>query len=98
MDAGQLLYVITRLIFGAAAAFFAIILWSKTRDAAWILMVLGAISTYIETVYSILGMLGITQGVMLTLGSVPVATIIFACLPTSFFIAAFCVMLYKKKH
>ncbi|GHV84326.1 hypothetical protein AGMMS50212_16660 [Spirochaetia bacterium] len=95
MGAGQLFYVVIRLVIGAAAACFAIVLWSKTRDIAWMLMVLGTISSYIETVYSILGLLGITD-YMITAGSVPIAAIIFSSLPEIFFISAFCVMLKKR--
>ena len=97
MDTGSLVLIASRLLFSAAAAVFAIIIWSKTRDAAWMLLVLGAISSYAETVYSILEMFGITEDFFPVIGSVPVAAIIVACLPSIFFIAAFCVFLAKRK-
>ena len=95
MDAGEILFIVSRLTTGALAAFFAIMLWSKTRDVAWMLMVIGAIAAYVETVYSILELFGIT-GSRLSIGSVPVAAILLPNLRTGFFIAAFVVMVVRK--
>jgi hypothetical protein len=96
MDAGQILYISSRLVLGALASFFAIMLWSKTRDVAWMLMVIGTIAAYIETVYSILELFGISGGGRFVIGSVPVVSIVLPCLWTSFFIAAFVVMVFRK--
>lgn len=96
MDVGQVVYIISRLVLGALASFFAIMLWSKTRDVAWMLMVIGTIAAYIETVYSILGILGITEGDSLVIGSIPAASIVLPCLPMIFFIIAFVVMVFRK--
>ena len=96
MDSGQLIYTICRLVLGAVAAFFAIMLWSKTRDPAWMLMVVGAIASYAEVVYSILVLFGASGGNILSVGSMPLASILFPCLPVIFFIAAFAVMVFRK--
>ena len=96
MDSGQLIYIISRLSLGALAAFFAILLWSKTRDVAWMLMVIGAIAAYVDTVYSILELFGITGSNLLSIGSMPVVSILLPSLPTIFFIAAFAVMVVRK--
>ena len=96
MDSGQLVYIISRLSLGALAAFLAILLWSKTRDVAWMLMVIGAIAAYVETVYSILELFGITGENLPSIGSMPVVSIMLPCLPTVFFIAAFAVMVVRK--
>ena len=95
MDAGEILFIVSRLTTGALAAFFAIMLWSKTRDIAWMLMVIGTIVAYVETVYSILILFGIT-GNQLSIGSVPVASILLPNLRAGFFIAAFVVMIVRK--
>jgi hypothetical protein len=95
MDTGEVLFIVSRLTTGALAAFFAIMLWSKTRDAAWMLMVIGTIAAYVETVYSILDMFGIT-GTQLSIGSVPVVAILLPNLRTGFFIAAFVIMVVRK--
>jgi len=96
MDSGQILFVTSRLIFGAVATFFAIMLWSKIRDAAWMLMVIGTIAAYAEIVYSILDLFGLTNGDAFAIGSVPVAAIVLPLLRMSFFIAAFLIMVFRK--
>jgi hypothetical protein len=96
MDSGQVIYIVSRLVLGALASFFAIMVWSKIRDVAWMLMVIGTIAVYVETVYSILNLMGITGENILVIGSVPLISIILPCLPTVFFMAAFVVMALRK--
>jgi hypothetical protein len=96
MDTGEIVYISSRLLLGALASFFAIMLWSKTRDVAWMLMVIGTIASYIETVYSILNLFGITGKGLVSIGSVSLAAIALPCLPVMFFIAAFMVMVFRK--
>jgi phosphotransacetylase len=73
-------------------------LLSKTRDAAWMLMVSGAIVTYIETVYPVLEISGIRAGNTLFIGSVPLMTILLPALSTVFFIVAFLVMVIRQRR
>ena len=94
MDSGQVIYILSRLVLGAVASFFAIMLWSKTRDIAWILIIIGTLASYVETVYAILNLFGIGGGFVI--GSVPFISILLACLPVVFFIAAFAVMVVRK--
>jgi len=96
MDSGQIVYILSRLSLGALASFFAIMLWSKTRDVAWMLMVIGTIAAYVETVYSILNLFGISGKAIFSIGSVPFMSILLPCLPTVFFVAAFVVMVIRK--
>jgi hypothetical protein len=98
MDIGETLYISIRLFLGALASFLAIMLWSKTRDVAWMLMVIGTIAAYAETIYAILGLFGITAGTVPLAGSIPIPTLILSNLPTGFFIAAFLVMVIRKFH
>jgi hypothetical protein len=95
MDTGQIIYTLSRLILGALASFFAIMLWSKTRDVAWMLMVIGTIAAYVETVYTILNLFGIGSGI-LVIGSVSFMSILLPCLPTLFFLTALAVMVFRK--
>ena len=97
MDSGQIVYILSRLVLGAAASFLAILLWSRIRDAAWILVIIGTIVAYVETVYSILTVLGIDSE-RPTLGSMSLLSIVLPCLPTIFFIAALAVMVARKYH
>ena len=96
MDSGQVVYILGRLILGAVAAFLAIMLWSRIRDAAWMLVIIGTITAYVETVYSILTFFGIGSESIFTLGSRSLLSIVLPCLSMVFFIAAFAVMVARK--
>jgi hypothetical protein len=98
MDPGEILYISSRLLLGALASFFAIMVWSKTRDAAWMLLVIGTITAYADIVYSILGMFGVTDGSAFLVGSIPLARLILSNLSSGFFIAAFLVMIVRNYH
>jgi len=96
MDLGQIIFVYSRLILGAAAAFFAIMLWSRTRNAAWMLIAAGTIIAYIEIVYSITELLGFTANFGFFIGSVHFAAILLPALRMAFFTAAFLIMVVRK--
>jgi len=96
MDPGNTAYIICRLALGAISSFLAILLWSRTRDAAWILVIISAILTYVEIIYSILNLLGIISENVLSENAVLIITILLSCLPTIFIIAAFSVMVLRK--
>jgi hypothetical protein len=98
MDSGQTTYIICQLAFGAAATFLAIMLWSKTRDAAWMLIVIGTIFSYIEIVYSILGIFGIDGSNLFLIGSVPLISFVLPLLRMIFFIAAFIIMIVRHSR
>jgi len=95
MDSGQTAYILCQLAFGAVATFLAILLWSKTRDAAWMLIIMGTIFSYIEIVYSILGLFGIDGSNLFLIGSVPLISFVLPLLRMTFFIAAFIIMIIK---
>ena len=96
MESGQAVYILSRLILGALASFLAIMLWTRTRDSAWIFAIIGTIITYAGTVYSVLNLLGIGGGSILSGDSVFNLTILLECLPTVFFAGAFAVMVIRK--
>jgi hypothetical protein len=96
MDTGELIYLSSRLCLGALASFFAIMLWSKTRDAAWMLMVMGTLAAYLENVYGVLDIFGISWERTPVTGSVSLSLILLSSLRNIFFIAAFLVMVIRK--
>ena len=98
MDYGQIILVYSRLILGTVAAFFAIVLWSKTRDTAWMLIVISTFIVYIEIMYSILEMLGIIAGNFPYIGSIPLPTVLLPALRMVFLIAAFLVIIVRHYH
>jgi len=96
MDAGQTIYISSQLILGAVAAFLAIFLWPKIRDTAWMLIIFGIIVAYIETVYSVLKIFGISIDDVLVINSIPVITFVLPTIRMIFFIIAFTIMIYKQ--
>ena len=96
MDAGQEVLILCRLIIGALASFFAIMLWSRTRDIAWILVIIATIIAYVETIYSILRIIGIGGGNIFPENFTFLVSALLTCLPTVFIIAAFAVMVLRK--
>jgi len=96
MDAGQVFYITSQLILGAVAAFLAIFLWPRIRDAAWMFIIFGIIVAYIETVYSILRIFGISSEAFFTVGSVTLISFMLPTLRTLLFIAAFGIMIYRQ--
>jgi hypothetical protein len=96
MDFGNTAFIISRLVLGAISSFLAILLWSRTRDTAWILVIISAIITYVEIIYSILNLLGIIIENVLPENAVLIISIFLSCMPTVFIIAAFSVMALRK--
>ena len=95
MDEGEFSLIASRLGMGALAAFFAIVLWSKVRDLAWMFVVIGIMTAYVETVYTILNRFGVT-GDHFAIGRIPLAAIVLPNVRTAFFIAAFMVMVVRR--
>ena len=96
MDTGQIIYISSQLSLGAVAAFLAIFLWPKIRDAAWMLIIIGIIVAYIETVYSILKAFGISGDAFVIFGSIPFISFILPTIRMFFFIIAFAIMIHKQ--
>jgi len=96
MDWGNTAYIICRLVLGAISSFLAILLWSRTRDTAWILVIISAIVSYVEIIYSLLNLFGIISESILSENAVIIISISLSCLPTVLIIAAFTVMALRK--
>lgn len=98
MNAAAPVLLVSRLVITAIATFFAIILWSRTRDLAWMLMVVGTVAGYADILYSFLSQYGILpEGPMVAPG-VPLAVLILSNLPMILYGAAFAVMVIRKRR
>lgn len=95
IDSEILLYII-KLVFGGIAAFLAIMLWSRTRDAAWMCLVAGAVTGYGGLVYELLEKLGIVLASSYQLYGIPVSSLLFSVIPSIFIILGFILMLSRK--
>jgi len=98
MDVGQAVLISSHLVFGAAAAFLAILLWPKIRDSAWMLIIFGVIVAYVETVYSVLKIFGIAGNELIIFSTVSLVSFILPVVRMSFFIAALAIMVYRQSR
>ena len=96
MGTDQMILMLSRFVLGAIATFLAIMLWSRTRDSAWMLIVVGTIAHYGEIVFTALESFGVVRLDVVTIGSIAVFPLILANLPTLFFILAFLVMVVRR--
>ena len=95
MGTESLIFIISRLVVGAGATFLAIILWSRTRDSAWMFIVVGTIFRYGQIMYDTFGLFGIVkQDIVLIPGWLGLDTVL-ENLPYIFFIIAFIIMLKR---
>ena len=97
MTNADLLLLLTKLAFAAVASFLAIVLWSRTRDSAWMLMVVGTIAAYADIVFPLLVKFGVADQAALSPWGIPLASIVFSNLPTLMYIIAFAVMVVRKR-
>lgn len=93
----ELLLFIIKLSVGGIVGFLAILLMSKTRDAAWMCMVGGFLLSYASLVFELMQNLGIAASSKAVLFGIPVSDLICAVVPSLFFIAAFILMLVKRQ-
>ncbi len=96
MGSEEAIMMMSRFVLGALATFLAIMVWSKTRDTAWMLIVVGTVAHYGEVVFSALETLGVVRLDLLTVGGVAVFPLVLANLPTLFFILAFLVIVSRR--
>lgn len=97
MVQSEIILYIIKLLLGGVAAFFAIMLWSRTRDTAWMSLVAGTIISYAGIVYEMLNEFDIYIASGITLFGIPIAELLFTIIPPIFYIAAFIMMLQRTK-
>ncbi len=95
MTTDSLVFIISRLVFGAGSAFFAIMLWSRTRESAWMFIVVGTIFRYGQIIYDTFSIFGVVRtDVELIPGYLKIETLL-ENLPYIFFIVAFIIMIRR---
>jgi hypothetical protein len=88
---------LSRLGVGAVATFFAILLWSQTRDAAWVLVIIGTLVAYAEVVFSTLESFGIVPAEYFNLSGIPVLRLALVNLPMLFLTCAFIAVIARRR-
>jgi len=96
MATGDIILLLTRLGVGAITTFLAILLWSNTRDTAWMLVVMGTIVHYGDIMYTAFESLGIAPAEPILWG-LPIVRLVLDNLPTLLYATAFAVMLARYR-
>ena len=97
MSSGDTVLLVSRLATAAIAAFLAILLWSRTRDLAWMLIVIGVISSYADILFDLLSRLGLVDESRYNLLGLPLGRILLSNLPYLFLCSALLVMIARKR-
>jgi hypothetical protein len=96
LSSGDIVLLLTKLGVGAIATFLAILLWSNTRDIAWMLVVMGTIVRYAAVMYGAFESLGVAPTVPDLFG-LPIVRLLLDNLPTVLIASAFGVMLLRSR-
>ena len=93
----EIVLFIIKLILGGIAAFLAIFVMSKTRDASWTFLVAGFLLSYAALVVDLMTELGIFAVDSVLVGGIPLISLLSALLPSAMFITAFIIKLCQKR-
>ena len=96
MGSEQIILMASRFVIGAVATFLAILVWSRTRDTAWMLIVVGTVAHYADVVLQALDTLGIVRLDQVSIGEVAIFPLILTNLSMLFFSVAFLVIVLRK--
>lgn len=97
MSAGEMVFLASRLGTAAATTFLAILLWSRTRDLAWMLVVIGVIASYADIIFDFLSQVGLVDPSRYVFLGLPIARILLSNLPFLFLCVALIVMIRRKR-
>jgi hypothetical protein len=97
MSVGDTVLLVSRLATTAVAAFLAILLWSRTRDVAWMLIVIGVIASYAEILFDLLSRIGLVDESSYLLWGISFGRVLLSNLPYLFLCAALAVMIRRKR-
>ena len=97
MDFSSMVEILSQLTLSAVATFLAILLWSNTRDTAWMFIVMGIILWFGRVMYSTLALFGIVQGELYVIAGLSLVKVVFFNLPYLFFIIAFIIMIVRNR-
>ncbi|MCR4821537.1 MAG: hypothetical protein K5873_01530 [Treponema sp.] len=97
MSEVEIIFFIIKLILGGIIAFLAIMLWSRTRDYAWMFLVLGAVTAYSSIVFDLLLKLGFIKSrqIILLGNDISLIQLLLLILPSLCTIIAFIIMLHR---
>ena len=90
------LLIVVKVVFAFVMSFLAIFLWSKTRRAAEIFLVMAIFSLFASLVYDVLLLFGFFSDSFSYLNGFPLLSFVFSLLPYIFFIFALSFFIKEK--
>ncbi|GAB4365242.1 MAG: hypothetical protein Kow009_02040 [Spirochaetales bacterium] len=96
METSDVVLLFSRLIIGGSATFFAILLWSKTRDAGWMFVGLGVVAGYAETLYTALKQFGLIPSSLVVVKDIPLLDAVLVNLPFLLIMIGFIVTIVRR--
>ena len=97
MELSELIVLLSRLAMGAVGTFFAILLWSQTRDVSWVLVIIGTLIAYADVVLSTLERFGILPGSYFEIAGFPALRVALIYLPMLLYTLAFITMIARRR-
>lgn len=98
MEQYEIVALVSKLVLGGFATFFAILLWSGTRDSAWMLVIMSAILSYGNVMYETLRLFGVVDAGIFIIPGVLHVQVILESLPTLFMSLGFIALLWRKRR
>jgi hypothetical protein len=89
--------LLIKLFTGALLTFFAILLWSKTNDTAWVLICIGTVFFYAEIIFSTLKSFGILEGFIIN-SEFDIISIILINFPIILYTIAFIIVILRRRN
>lgn len=87
-----------KLIAGFLAALISVLLWSKTRDSAWLTVVLGVVFLFLETLFEVLDAFGVEMYKEIQYGDIEILPLIFGTVPFIFFGLGMLIFLLRMRR
>ncbi len=97
LNDGAVAELLVRTALGAVAAFLAIVCWTRTRSLAWMLVIVGVLSSYIGTLYRTLRAFGLFSRPEIALFGTSLGLLVSENLPLVCFIAAFIAFIRSER-
>ncbi len=98
MTSPVIITAVIRLIVGGLAAFFAILLLPRIRNAAWICVISGVIITYAGIVYDMLILFGVIGGNEVMIAGISVLPLLFELLPLLLYCLGFIITILHRRR
>lgn len=92
----KILLLIIKLLLNGLVSFFAIMVMSKTREAYWMMLVIGFLANFAVIIYESMLELGVFIAPAAAIFGIPLTSLICVTVPGIFFILAFIFRLCKK--